>query len=228
MNFVEELKPYIDSDGLIGSCPNPTPGTNGNPLVSAGVACKILSGHDVIEIYNLLFDGVMKLKLADDNLNSVPLWNKKARSNDQITHDDIIGLCSVGRFYYKGPVANIPALICWFGSKHWWIMSNTGKIYWDAISKPWHIAFYKMAANKFTMLKPILFLWIALGLIFKGTASDRQLDWLMIKTIQGKSKLIDYAITLWYCGLRTHWISMKWVFAEYYKPDHPFTKYCQE
>lgn len=206
LGFIDDLAPYIDSDGLIGSCPNPTPGTNGNPLVSAGVAMCIDQ-----KSYPLLSMGIYSLLTP---------WRKKARSDDQITHDDIIGTCTLSTLFATG--------ICVTGSRHHWIMSNTGKIYWDAISKPWHIAFYKMAANRFTMLKPILFLWLAMGIIFKGTASDRQLDWLMIKTIKGRSRLIDYAIKLWYAGLKKYWGDMTRVMTEYYGPFHPFTRYIKD
>lgn len=217
LGFIDDLKPYIDSDGLIGSCPNPTPGTNGNPLVSAGVAACI-----DVTTRPLLYYGVNALSFATVSDGYI-FWNKKARSKDQITHDDIIGIVAS-----NNELITFRSDIYKYGIGHHWIMSNTGKIYWDAISKPWHIAFYKMAANRFTMLKPILFLWLALGLIFKGTASDRQLDWLMIKTIQGKSKLIDLGIKLWRMGLKRTWGDMTRVMTEYYGPFHPFTRYIKD
>ena len=204
-NFTGAISEYLDADGLIGTHKNPTPVTNGNPIVSSAVAvCIDPASRELLE------PGVLMLK-ADR------FYRKKARSEDQITHDDVIGLC-----------AFVPQHVYEFGSKHFWIMSNTGKIYWDAIAKPQQIAYYKLVNKRFTMLAPFLFLSLAMGAIFKGNASDRQLSYIIVKTLP-KTFFMNIACKLWYWGVKKHWGSMRRVMFEYYNDsNHPFCVYMPE
>lgn len=227
MTFGEALLPYIDSDNLIASSPNPTgPGTNGNPLVSAGVAFNIgmesvrkFSGLQIVSGLQIAI-GVTGLQRPDG------IFNKKARSADQLAHDDVVGVFACG--YLDSVKANLWA----FGKDHYWLMSNTGKFYWDALTKPWHLAFYNLSVGESipTYLELAAGAAIVADAIFNiSNASDKQLVWLQVRAYE-KAGMLKEETKFWRERLATasSFGSVKNVMQNYYGPNHPFTLYCQE
>lgn len=146
--FLDALAPYIDKDNLLAPRPNPTtPGEAGNPLVLAGVAAAIARAQDDFdpshETITHLACGVSRLEGG----RGIP--NHKANSSDQTTHDDVIGLVAFSKILIAGYHIRLAAA----GRAKNWILSNTGEFYWDAVARPWDIAFYKIAVG----LGPSLF-----------------------------------------------------------------------
>lgn len=220
MTFGEALLPYIDSNNLIASGPNPTgSGTNGNPLVSAGVAFNI-GAESLTEFSGLqIAMGVTGLQRPDG------IFNKKARSADQLAHDDVIGV------FACGDLSSVKANLWAFGKDHYWLMSNTGEFYWDALTKPWHLAFYNLSVGEPipTYLELAAGAAIVADAIFNiSNASDKQLVWLQVRAYE-KAGMLKEETKFWRERLaESSFGSVKNVMQNYYGPNHPFTLYCQE
>lgn len=219
------MNEYIDSDFLLANQKNPmTPSTNGNPLTDLGILAVIHKslGGGSNRILDRLDLGVQSL----ENLNYNGIWNKKMRSDDEVTHDDIIGLVCysklTGHKYHHD--------IHRFGSTHNWIMSNTGKVYFDAMSKPWNIAYYKLAADEpiSFLEKKSLVLYFIIQSLFKGNSNEQRMTLMISKCVTGKSKVLDCAIKYWNKSMNFRWGGISRMLEDYYKMPHPFSVYYKE
>lgn len=214
MGYTDEIKDYIDSDNLIGSDPHPTPQSNGNPLTLCGVSACIDSSSES-EINKILSEGVASL----ESIIYLGMWDKKARSNDEVTHDDLIGLVCFSFLMNK----RFHIDLYHFGEKNRWILSNTGKTYFTSIAKPWHKAFYKICAG----INPSVFERICLSAMIKlntmfSKSSGLQLTWLIVKCLEKLNKFVDE------CKYFRSKIKVKEVLGTYHGLKHPFYKYCTE
>lgn len=218
MTYKEEILQYIDQDNLIGNSPNPTPQSDGNPLLLCAISSIIDNSLEKASYANKrLINGVTKLESTE----YPGIWNKKANSPDQVTHDDLIGLVCfsimMGLNFHKK--------LYDYGMKHHWIMSNTGKPYWTAITKPGTWGFYKASCTDKPSFFALLFLAISIFIsaIKKKDTSGKQLTWLQITVLKGKYKLIDFISKFWYSKN-----SVKAILADFHGKDHPFTRYYEE
>lgn len=226
--FLEAISEYIDQDFLLAGKDNrkpTTPGTNGNPLTDVGiVACVYKSINE--ETDPIVLD---RLDLGVQSLESLVypgIWNKKARSSDEVTHDDLIGLVAfssiLGHNYHKE--------LYKFMAYHNGLMSNTGVAYWDARTKPWHAALYKMSVDvipSWLEYTALFFFFISNG-ILKSDSNGQRLVWMMACVLEGKNKKIDYAIKLWKAGVKRNWGTVGNILSDYYGMVHPLAVYCSE
>lgn len=223
MGFMEDLDKYIDSDYLIGSHPNPaTTGTNGNPLHTLGVAGIIMNikkerNQNVI---NKLKEGAVRLRQISG------IYNHKARSFDQVTHDDLIGLTC----FALTMELPIHKSIVDFGIRNHWVMTNTGKWYWDACLwfKPWQVAYYKHSVGyKVNIFERFFYgMSLFLGSFFKSGMSNEIINLMMSITDNDRlSKFEQYAVKRMLRKIEKKWNGIGNLFAAYYGSNHPFAVY---
>lgn len=157
------------------------------------------------------------------------------KKDDHQSHDDYVGLCA-GISCTETP--NIAADVVALGRSRKWVFDNSG------ISNSlrgwlrcWHarlpgvVQHYKICAG--VELSWFDRFWWFLGTfgIRKGM-SGQQMRWLRIRAYRGSAGprywLLDLGSKLWETRLRRrHPNLMGDVFAEYYGPDHPFTRWMQ-
>lgn len=108
-------------------------------------------------------------------------------------------------------------------------------IYFDPIyycnlkSKYWQRCFYEMIARRHVSLfqKLSLVFHIALDSIFDmEDASKKRLTLLVIKTIQGRSFIIDLSCWLWWVRIRRVYGSANRIFIMLKGERHPFSVHC--
>lgn len=229
MGFRESLADYTDSTtGLVGVMPNTAGWSSGNPLVETGVACLLLKKLGQLSS----FDPANKAVAFFSCLPKSGFFTKlPGVANSKASHDDVIGI--VTGFAVLGPYCDefLREDVIEYGNKHWWVLSTTGEFYWDALTKPWHYAFYTLAAGKQPnfIAKGSLVAFIAYDAIFnENDSSDKKLCWMMLESIKGKSWVVDQIRKFWWWRLRKTWGSMSNVFARYFGANHIFTIYCRE
>jgi hypothetical protein len=214
--FVEAITPYLDQDGLVGSCPNPTKWSSGNPLLETSIACAfevLLNGKDADSVF---------LKARQDAILACKdpkgLFDKNPGRYDQITHDDLKPIASLSRLCGM-PFAE---MIVEFGKKNNWVLSNTGFPYWDAYAKPWDQAFY-LIANKETpswFSSPFLYSSIIFD-GFKGDTSSNRLTWLAEISSKGVSPFLDFSFQIWARSMRKRYVTVGGMMFEYYGGKDP-------
>lgn len=225
MGFREDIYDYTGRfTGLIGDMPNDAGFSSGNPLVETGTACLFLKKLGLLTID----DAHTKVAAIAYCLPKNGFFSKLPGAMSRASHDDVIGI--VAAYATVGFLGNefLKDDIIEYGKKHWWVLSTDGKLYWDAVTKPWHYAFYMLAAeqNPGVIAKTLLAgAIVADGLFNKDSSSDAKLIWMMLETIGGKSKIVDYASRFWYKRMRKTWGSVNNIFKAYFGPNHVFTIY---
>jgi hypothetical protein len=225
MTYREELQDYIGLGlGLVGITPNRADYSSGNPLLETGTAYVLLK--DPNEADRMSFILAINLCIR----HNMPFITKKPVGADDITHDDLIGMIAGGVVLGGSAKAFVEEQIVRYGQKHFWIFSTTGKLYWTAIAKPWHKAYYILATD---VIKPKLIDNLALAFFIlldaytqNDSSSEKRLSWLMIETTKGKSKMVDFAAKIWYRRLKKTFGTVKGVFKVFHGINHVFTKYA--
>lgn len=229
MTYREDMMNYTNAGSqLVGYTPNTANYSSGNPLLETGTA----------HLFRNLLDrraGAVDFELLNVAINKCDIGNcwvsKLPNTNADISHDDIIGL-TAGLSSYGAPGKDmVRYFIVNEGYETDWILSTSGNFYWDALVKPWHKAYYMIAAGMTPWVGGRVFLasYVIIDALFnKSNTSDKKLLWLMSKTCTGKSKLVDFAFKLWKSRLNKVFGSMKNVFSIYYGPGHLFAKWCNE
>lgn len=209
---------YLDSDGLIGSGPNPSKWSTGNALMETSIACLLetLINGRASDLDFLIARKDAILSCQSDN----GLFNKNPGRRDQITHDDLISIASTQR------VCGFPFadMIASFGQNHEWALSNTNQWYWDACAKPWDKAFYLMAKG----LSPAWYESLAMAVSvlvngWCGDVSNNRLAWIMSESIKGISADTDLVFFIWKKLMKKKYGDLGVLMLQYYgKPEHPF------
>jgi hypothetical protein len=225
--FVEAISAYIDPDGLIGNRPNPLKWSTGNAIEETAMACAIevaLNGKSGVDKQFLRdrVDAISRCRTGDGGFLS-----KNPGRPDEITHDDLIPAAALSRICGVG----FAKLINDFGDSNEWILSNTGRIYWDARTKPWQRAFYRLADTR----KPTWDEGIELGIAyivdaFSGHPSSNRLSWIQAQAISGMGTWLDSCIAVWSARMRVRYGTVGDMMFEYYqKTDearaHPYSRY---
>jgi hypothetical protein len=217
MTYDETLSLFRDQSGFLGREPNPkTINQDGNPILTLATALVIkhlrgeFTAHDAMWITEVM-----------NGLKSpFGLWNKKPGTMDEITHDDLIGLCVLSR------LAGLPfaAQVVKFGEDHDWVLSNTGHWFWDASVKPWDRALYRKCAGQKLDLLSEVFLstsirWNATDL---QNAGNLRLGWLMTLVVPDSE-----AAKAWNKTVMKTWGSVKQILKVYYNSEEfPLVKFC--
>lgn len=226
MSYKEEMAKYINlSTGLVGLTPNKADYSSGNCLLETGTAYVFLKRLDYITAADLYSLG-NAIASCKQPLN--PFYSKNPGTDDFISHDDIIGIYSGWKA--AGDMISLRS-IAGYGKKRLWLYSTTGRLYWDAITKPWHRAYYTITSSGKATLGDSLILggYLAIDALFnKNNSSDKKLAWLMVQGVENKSVLLDRFIYYWYNKTYQKWGSIRNVFKTYYGEDHVFTRYCWE
>ncbi len=222
MGFAEEIITYIDQDNLIGARPNPEKWSTGNALIETGTALMILKKRNEynLELLQRLSNGIKACETGGT-------YNKNPGRTDEITHDDLIGV--IAGYYCAFGVGPKSFRFVQYGISHGWDLSNTGKPYFTGFAKPWHIAFYMLAAGLKPSLWDKLSLFVSIllnGFLSMSDASGKKLTWLMVESIQGRDGFIDLVIKIWRRRINKVYGGIQGVMAMYYGENHPFSKYA--
>lgn len=229
MDYREALAAYTDTGtGFVGVTPNAAGWSSGNPLVEMGVALLLLKKLGLVakgdsDSYSYAISACLP--------NTGAFFSKLPHVESNVSHDDLIGIVAAYSALGGSCAVYLEEDIIDYGKQHWWLLSTSGKFYWDAMTKPWHYAYYMLAAgHRPNMLATLsLAVFAVFDALFNYTnSSDKKLMWLMLETIAGRSKLVDLTRRFWWYRLDKTWLSMRAVFAKYYGPNHVFTLYCKE
>jgi hypothetical protein len=228
--YWEAIKDWLDKDNLVGSRKFPEPWSTGNGLLETGIALTIgmkLSGNLDVEVLKRIQSGIDACLVRDEKGNIIRgLFNKNPGRKDEITHDCIIGVVAGSRasgmqFHYD---------VALFGTVHGWEFCNTGRPYFTAYSKPWHVAFYKFAAG----VRPAAYeeILLAAQLIFsafKSNVSGLRLSWLMMSTVSKSSTLMEMVSHLFFWQMKKRFKDLSGLMQQYYgNAEHPFVQYTKE
>lgn len=227
--FSESISQWRDSDGLIGSSPNPQKWSSGNQLLETSIACvyEVLLNGRSADI-DFLRSSQSAIAACQDSDGS---FDKNPGRPDQITHDDLKAIAAMSR------ICSMPfaRAICDFGDAHNWMLSNTGVPYWEAYAKPWDKAQYMLCASR----KPA---WYEMALsdlsivddAFFGDVSSNRITWLLATALVGVDPYLDLCFSIWRRQMRKRYPSIGHMMYAYYGADpknqaqallHPYVIY---
>lgn len=226
MGFREDIYGYTSGIGLVGATPNPNGWSSGNVLVETGQACIFLKKLGLLDPN----DANTKAAALSYCLPKDGFFSKLPGVESSASHDDVIGIVST--YAICGGICTefLNEDIIEYGKDHWWVLSTTGKFYWDALTKPWHYAYYMLAADKnpnIIAMLSLIFVILYDALFNKKDSSGAKLIWMMIESLQGKSKLVSLTGRFWHSRIKKTWGSVQDIFKIYYGPNHIFTKYSE-
>lgn len=213
MTYEEIIKTYIDPNGLIGAHQYPEKWSTGNGILLTTLA-RIIA--PISQIQGLLF---LLAITQCENPRFSGIFFKNSGRTDQISHDDMIAAA----YWCSEDVFNRI-------ENHGWVLSNTGKFYWDAWVKPWHRAYYLLMAGKSHRLYELLLalMLITDGIFNKKDSSGKIVNFLICKCLKNKSKIVDFGIRMWENTTIRRWGSYRDIFKTYFGPNHPFSIFVQE
>lgn len=210
--------------GLIGVGNNNANWFSGNPLLETGTAYVFMKRLGLLASSdsNALAAAFARC-LPDDGF-----FYKTPGGKENVSHDDVIGV--VAGYATCGGICSgfLEGDVIAYGKAKKWVFSSSGKFYWDALTKPWHYAYYMLAAehNPGLLAKLSLLGFTMFDALFnKKNSSDKKLLWLMLEVIKGKSFLVDLGARFWHKRLVNTWGGVNAVFKAYYGPNHIFTVY---
>ena len=137
MDFINFIQAYFDPDDLIGNKPNPESCSDGNPLVAAASVLVTAKKNNLIQeklFSERLKNGILKLIKA----NGFPI-KKHCAPQDEVTHDDLIGL--VSSLVFLDARLELDKFINFGILNSWNFVNVQGLYYWDGLQKPWDIHF---------------------------------------------------------------------------------------
>lgn len=227
--FSEEMNPWIDQDGLIGSSAHPPKWSTGNGLLETSIAIameiELNRSRSDISFLRRLVNGIEACRISETS------FNKNPGRFDQITHDDLLAVASTQRLASTSFATHIVK----YGQRNGWDLSNNGEKYWDAQAKPWDVAFYELSASKSTSMynKGCLFTYIlssaTAGALTKGNPGSHRLLWIQLLSIEGASPWLDLAIHIWRASMNNKYKTVGNMMKAYYsEPDHPFDIFGQQ
>lgn len=239
MSFREEMKAYFDFDGLVGTAPHPPIWSGGNQILDTATWLLYLRLIDAYPYHDDDLKAGYAIQRCQTRIGS-GMVNKNPGRTDQITHDCIIGaivISSITGSYWCLRFIQFAERFTWLPI---WVASNTGKIYWTAIVKPWHKAFYKLACPTASRSPGLIGYACLASAIFhdamfnKTNASNKKLMWVMVRTLERKMLipsgglcLLERAMRFWDERLKALG-GIKPFMATYYGVDHPFAKYAPQ
>lgn len=222
--FSEAIKPWIDQDGLIGSCQNPTKWSSGNALLETAIACvmeKKLSSQNIDLEFILSFQ-----KAIGRCQNLDGSFDKNPGRSDQITHDDLKGVAAVSRICgmpFAKDIVDFGMANKWFV---FWNLTNTGRPYPEALARPWDKAFYKLCASvPLSLFEPSLLSASVIIDAKYGDPSSHRLTWLMSESIDLWGGVVKSSFDMWRSSMRKKYGTLGGINLEYYgasKINHPF------
>ena len=234
MTYQSEMELLIDADGLVGLTKDPadlrkTVWTSGNSLLESYTDLIIrkklncLTNEDKKRMEAATWKCWNRYPTRMFN-KSPTKWNTGEERLDQITHDDVLGVSCGSKecdLIFAQTINAYGEANRYWGS---WLLSNTGKAYWDAWVKPWHLAVYKLNAGKTLspILKSALIWWI--GKPEKNNPESNRLKWIVIQAVRGKNKKIDDQIDSFMRELNLMG-GIKEQFKQSKGEWHPFAKY---
>lgn len=221
MTYRQELELYLNKEtGMFGYTPNKANYSTGNPILELAQAFILLKRLDRITEDDR--DAIIKAIESCRN-SELPYFAKIPDSKGRISHDDIIGIVAALATLNGVCSAYLLKNFIAYGNKNFWVFSTDGKIYWDAMSKPWFKAFYIMAygLNAKILDRIALAGFIVFDALFnKDDTSDKKLILIMRDLLNGKSKIVDKALNLWDRRLKAVFGSVENVIKIYYKDSN--------
>lgn len=222
--FTEALAPWIDQDGLVGSIPNPGKQSGGNELLETSIGCvmEVVLNKSACDV-QFLKNRQMAISLCQ---NADGSFDKNPGRPDEITHDDLLGIACASRVCGMQFARSIVK----FGENNQWVLSNTGKVYWEAIAKPWDRAIYKMCATETPCFYETMPLYgnILVDSV-AGDASSHRLTWLASEALDGISPTLDACFSTWKTRMRSKYVTVGRLMSVYYKGQgHPYAVFGEK
>jgi hypothetical protein len=227
MGFMEDLRPWIDADGLVGNQPNPKPWSSGNQLLETAFAVlyadKLVPNADHMEP---LVTAMWRCQLPSGS------FQKNPGRPDEITHDDLIAAAAMKRIAGGTAAESMANRLAALGERTGWDLGNTGEFYQDAQARPWHVAYYKLAATRtpawYELASMVVeTLWGALSLARGKTdpGGDR-LRWLRLEAVAEASPWLQVSAFVWRLAARRAYVSPGTMMEWYYNtPSHPYARW---
>ena len=226
MSFVDEIKTWIDPDGLIGTERSPGKWTTGNGILETAFAVLYLTDLPESTDRDLirgLIEAVLRCQTSEGS------FNKNPGRTDQITHDDLMGAASLSRIVSSPLSSPLAGLLVRLGEQNMWNIGNSLPPYWDAHARPWDVCYYRMCAGRKSawyeevmMVLEILIAALRLAMGKTSPSGDR-LRWLRLRAVKGFSVWTDLAGWLWRLAARRAYVTpgtmMKWY---YDNAEHPY------
>lgn len=220
-SFVDTITPWIDQDGLVGTEYKPPKWSGGNQLQETALACAIevsLNGRNADrEFIQRCSDAIGRCRNPDGS------FNKNPGRTDEITHDDLLCVAAASR------ICGMPwarAIFEW-GTNVGWDLSNTGKLYWDALAKPWQRAVYAMCAGKvptwYESTSNVISNIISAG---SGNPSSDRIKWITSVAVKGLGPMNDLSIDYWRHKAKQRYLSVGGMMLQYYEKD-PMNPFCE-
>ena len=225
--YSSALDLFVDEDRFIGRDIHPTPGTDGNPILTLATALFVKRLRNEFDKE----DAAWFAQCVESLSSPHGLWYKKPRTKDEITHDDLLGIAALAALTNHGKIKDLARDIVYHGESHNWVLSCTGKYYWDADCKPWHKAFYRMAVGQELDLFSVMLMAGSIIIDALGdieNASNHRLTWMMLRSIQGRSVIIDWAARIWKKRIFGAYRSAKRILTKFYGESFPIAKFCPE
>lgn len=233
----DHILSYLDTDNLMGNDQNPkTVRTGGNELLQTWTAWIIMHKLGILEPQDI--ETISRATKSCEVPGEVGIYDRNpplvdgSRRMDEIAHDDICGISMGSSCLSLGFGKDIVK----HGKHNWWVFSNTGKLYFTAIAKPWHRAAYTLAAwekpgdeRPGSISLALLAITIVSNAIFgKDNASGKLLIWVTIQGLKGKSYTIDLVSKFWFKQINKTYGSVREIFKRYHNENHPFALYAPE
>lgn len=223
VNLSEEIKPYIDSNGLVSGNGQPT--GNGIRYTSEWlIANKQITNEDLLFFYQSIMQCV-----------HLGFIYESPDGGDASTIDDLIPLFHARRHVdviFRHSIYKIYQCL----KDHYWIQpTRDGRFQWKGclFRFPQLICHAKFCFNE----KPNIFLklyWCFVVLLACFNKRSHQdgwiLTWHMVKAAQDRSKLCDFVGNIWWEKKEKMWPNgLGECMGEYFQnPNHPLAKYWRD
>lgn len=213
--FREDIEKYFDQDGLIGNKPNPEIWSGGNEILDTAIWVLYLKKRG-----ELLVEDKIRFSVAIRRCERIKgILDKNPGRPDQITRDDLLSAAIAD--YICGGGFNLSLYN--YAINHHWILSNTGKFYWSALTKPWDRELIRLLSWAYTET-----FWLTLSIMHdaifnKSNHSDKKLMWVIIQGLKHRqvSGVLLKAIKYWEARF-----SLKETMIGYYGKEHPYSIYA--
>ncbi len=219
-DFSVEMEKRLDLDGLVGRGENPTPWSDGNPILETVIAViyeiEIGGVHANKAFLARLADAVGRCQLPNGS------FDKNPERPDQITHDDLKPAAGLTRILNVPETRPLAARLCALGESNGWNLSNTGLPYWNAFARPWDVAYYRLCNTKTPSWYELALLCLSYGLSSvlllagKTNPSGDRIRWVCLNAVWGANPWLDAMFYIWCWSATRAYVNVGTMMGWYY------------
>lgn len=217
----KDIFSWFDSDGLMSNKENPGKCEEGNPILETGVAYLILKQNNALEPLDKAGWDFAMSKLKNEKYG---FWDKKIGTNDQLTHDDVVGLFTGSLVF---PSTQHIDFVREAEENHW-VASNTFYPFPEAYIRPWDKVWYKaqtlrhIAWDEWVMFNAHIIINA-----FSHSTSEHRLMYLRSVNLSNAPIVTRWSILFWKRKMREKYGSPQGLMKAYYKKeDHPHVRWA--